>query len=477
MKKSSVLFVILSIVGQSWAYDFNSNGVFYNIISGVSPYKAEVTVGLGSSNNYSGNVVVPSSVTHNSINYTVTAIGTYAFNSCPDLISVTLPNTVTSIKSWAFMSCYNLANLTIPASVDTIGDGVFWGCQSFTSVNIPASVRKIGYYQFMGCKNLTQFTVDAANPYFSSVNGVLHNKRQTILVAYPPGKTENTYTVISTVDTIANSSFGSCDYLTSMTIPSTVLYVEGHTFIMCNNLSTVYFPASVAYFNNNPFYDCKSMTAVNIDPANPVIESVDGIVFKKGLETIIYYPPSKAGSSYTIPSTVKYVRSSAFMNCLNLNSISIPASVQTIRSGMLEGCANLTTINAYNPTPVDLTATTGDESKGVFKGVDTLHCVLHVPVGSRSLYANAFQWKGFTNIVEGFSSEIPSENTSTLKIIRQNGQLIVSGYTNGTMLTVHNLQGITVYHQKTHETSCAIYLPMHGIYILKAIDKCVKLVY
>lgn len=375
------------------------------------------------------------------------------------------------------MSCHSLANLTIPALVDTIGDGVFWGCQSFTSVNIPASVSKIGLYLFFGCKNLTQITTDAANPYFSSVNGVLHNKRQNILVAYPPGKTGNTYSLISTVDTIATSSFGNCDYLTSMTIPSTVLYVEGHTFIMCNNLSTVYIPASVAYFLNNPFYDCKSMTAVNIDPANQVIESVDGIVFKKGLETIIYYPPSKAGSSYTIPSTVTYVRSSAFMNSLNLNTISIPASVQTIRSGMLEGCANLTTINVYRPTPVDLSPSSPEGSAGVFKGVDTLHCVLHVPVGSGVLYANAFQWKGFTNIVEGFFSEIPSESASILKIIRQNGQLLVSGFTKETLLTVYNLQGTTVNQLKTNETSCVIQLPINGIYILEAGGKFVKLLY
>jgi hypothetical protein len=214
------------------------------------------------------------------------------------------------------------------------------------------------------------------------------------------------------------------------------------------------------------------MTSVTIDPANLYNQSVDGVIFKKEagrpLETIIYYPPAKPGSSYVIPNTVTYVRSSAFMNCLNLTSITIPASVQTIRSGMLQGCKNLTTINAYAVTPVDLTSTiSGENSDKVFDGVDTLHCVLHVPVGSRTLYANSFQWKGFSNIVEGFTAGFTTTKASNLRITTFDGQIQVSGYSPNALITVYSTRGTILYQERATNTTTTINLNCQGVFLIK----------
>ena len=57
------------------------------------------------SNEYSGNVVIPESVTYNGATYPVTSIGDGAFVHCTGLTSVTMPNSVTSIGSGAFNDC------------------------------------------------------------------------------------------------------------------------------------------------------------------------------------------------------------------------------------------------------------------------------------------------------------------------------------------------------------------------------------
>lgn len=57
------------------------------------------------SNEYSGNVVIPESVTWNGKTYSVTSIGNEAFRYCSGLTSVTIPNSVTSIGSNAFSGC------------------------------------------------------------------------------------------------------------------------------------------------------------------------------------------------------------------------------------------------------------------------------------------------------------------------------------------------------------------------------------
>ena len=57
------------------------------------------------SDEYSGNVVIPESVTYNGNTYSVTAIGNNAFNGCSDLTSVTIPNSVTIFGAQAFSYC------------------------------------------------------------------------------------------------------------------------------------------------------------------------------------------------------------------------------------------------------------------------------------------------------------------------------------------------------------------------------------
>ena len=467
MKKLFLLLLILCIAVSTKAYDFKAGSIFYSIVSSTAPYTVAVTFETSSYRSYSGAVVIPSTVSNNSITYTVTTIGTLAFTASNGLSSVSIPSTVTTIQDWAFISCPNLTDVNIPGSVTTIGDGIFWGCAMLSSISIPASVKKIGLYLAYGCWGLTQINADAANTNFSSVSGLLYNKDKTTLVAYPPGKPDLSYTIASTVDTIGNSAFGYCKNLTSITIPSSVVYITGHAFLECTGLTSVYIPSSVTYFDNNPFYDCAAMTAVNVDPANQYMKSVDGVLFNKALTTIIYYPPGHTGSSYVIPSTVTYVRSSVFLNCLGLTSVTIPASVTTIRSGLFSGCSNMNTINAYSPTPVDLTSVTVDESRNVFLGVDTTTCVLHVPVGSKNLYAAAFQWKGFSHIVEGFTSGLASTTVTNLKASGQNGQIQVSGVVIGETIRVYTLQGVELYKQKATTTTTTIDIALHGIYIVE----------
>jgi len=415
MKKLILLFAALCITVSIWAYDFTVDGIYYDITSSSSPYTAAVTVATDNANSYSGDVTIPSSVTSSSISYSVTSIGTYAFALSTGLTSV-----------------------TFPTSVNSIGDGVFWGCTSIATISIPASVKKIGNYVFFGCLALTQIDADAANTNFSSVDGVLYNKDKSTLLVYPAGKPDVSYTIASTVDTIGSCAFGYCKNLTSITIPTSVVYITHAAFMQCNGLTTMFIPASVTYLNNNPFYDCAGMTTVTVDPANQDNESVDGVLFSKGLTTIMYYPPAHSGSNYVIPSTVDYVREGVFMNCTGLTSVTIPSSVTTIRSRMFSGCTGMTSINAYSPAPIDLVTANhpGHTSDAVFQGVDTTTCVLHVPVGSKSLYASAFQWKGFTNIVEDLTSGVSTAHweqtncphTSRVTCLATSGTNVFAGF-------------------------------------------------
>ena len=54
---------------------------------------------------YTGDIVIPSTITDNGVVCNVTSIGYQAFSNCSGLTSVTIPNGVTSIGEYAFSGC------------------------------------------------------------------------------------------------------------------------------------------------------------------------------------------------------------------------------------------------------------------------------------------------------------------------------------------------------------------------------------
>jgi hypothetical protein len=97
----------------------------------------------------------------------VTVIGAYAFQCCPSLRSVILPNTVTTIGARAFSGTIvsgkpqtALTEIRIPNSVTSIGENAFF--HSFlTEVTIPSSVVSVGAYAFAQCLLLKTATVQS----------------------------------------------------------------------------------------------------------------------------------------------------------------------------------------------------------------------------------------------------------------------------------------------------------------------------
>ena len=127
MKKLIVFLfsLILSVVfsTSALAYDVKIDGICYNLNS--EGKTAEVTYG---EENYSGEVVIPSSITVEGQEYPVASIGEWAFYGCSGLTSVTIPNSVTSIGDCAFRDCSGLTSVDIPNSVTSIGDCAFKNC-------------------------------------------------------------------------------------------------------------------------------------------------------------------------------------------------------------------------------------------------------------------------------------------------------------------------------------------------------------
>jgi hypothetical protein len=185
-----------------------------------------------------GNVTIPTNIN----GFLVTGIGDWAFYQYGWLLtSITIPNTVTSIGDYAFSGCTSLTNVTLPKTVISIGDGAFSSCWSLISITIPNSVTSIGDQTFGLCTSLTNIDVDTNNSFFSSMDGVLFDKRQTTLIKYPLGDNAGTYTIPNSVTSIRDGAFWGCSSLTSVTIGSGVTNIELSAFSQCLSLTSLYF--------------------------------------------------------------------------------------------------------------------------------------------------------------------------------------------------------------------------------------------
>ena len=175
-----------------------------------------------------------------------------------------IPAGVKTIGSDAFMDNFHLMNITIPTSVTTIEMQAFLGSRAMTSITIPESVASIGDRAFASCFQLTGIYVAPENQMYSDVNGVLFNKNQSELISYAIGKTENSYTIPSSVTSIARAAFENCCNITSITIPSTVTSIGEEAFEFCSNLSSITIPEGIFSIEDGTFYGCTNLTNISI---------------------------------------------------------------------------------------------------------------------------------------------------------------------------------------------------------------------
>ena len=257
--------------------------------------------------------------------------------------SYTVPYGVTEIGGAAFRNCTSLTSILIPDSVEYIGRSAFEGCTSLASISIPDSVEGIGHSVFYSCTSLAEIDVDGSNLYYSSADGVLFNKAGDMLICHPAAKV-GSYTVPGSVECISNGAFYGCTSLTSVSIPDSVEYIGNYSFEGCTSLTSISIPASVTEIGNGAFPGCTSLTDIDVDVSNPEYSSIDGVLFDKAGNILIWCPTGITGS-YTVPDTVTVIRSNAFFGCTSLTRVSVPASVTAIDAFAFRSCTSLTGID------------------------------------------------------------------------------------------------------------------------------------
>ena len=131
IKKALWSLCLISSIGLS-AQTFNLDGIAYEVNSAT-----EHTVSVvKNSEGYTGSVVIPATVSHEGVAYTVTAIDYEAFYGCSKLKAVTLPVGLKQIGADAFRDCVGLSEIEIPKSVEMIGGHAFSCCENLQTITL-----------------------------------------------------------------------------------------------------------------------------------------------------------------------------------------------------------------------------------------------------------------------------------------------------------------------------------------------------
>ena len=222
---------------------------------------------------YSGNIIIPSEITYNENQYTVSIIGEKAFESCNKLVSIVIPSSIKTFENQAFLSTFSIkevhydslealldisflgqvstpvtdkystkvffgddevTNVVIPEGVERIGNQTFENWSALTSVQLPSSLRSIGNYAFAGCMLLSNINIP------------------------------------SNVDHIGTYAFSWCKQISNITIPEKITTIEDGTFLACVSLEEIEIPYYVTSIGYNSFCD----------------SGVSSVILPKSIETL-----------------------------------------------------------------------------------------------------------------------------------------------------------------------------------------------
>ena len=380
MKKIFLLlwFVLLGL-SKVQAYQFEKNGIYYDIVNG------KAVVVSGGSVMYSGDVVIPETVEFGSQHYVVDSIGEWAFNACSGLMSVKLPEKLRVIGRLAFVDCYGLTSISFPASLKVIGDGAFQNCDGLTSLSFPEGMTQIGDGAFQRCGRLetlffpsTMKSIDWGvfcesheNEYGGGectcdsirrieIKGIAtwfnsnrfternHHVAAPYADLYVNGDLLTDIVLPDTMARIRPALFYGCKKLHSVVFPNNLKVIDDCAFENCTGIENLELPQGLDSIKSSAFSRCKGVKYVNLPQELKYIgmmafgscTELISVSFPNKLENIAYgaFESCKSLQSVVLPEGLKSIESCAFQNCISLTSVKLPSTLRFIGDCAFNQC-------------------------------------------------------------------------------------------------------------------------------------------
>ena len=297
----------------------------------------------------------------------VTEISTNAFTDT-QLTSLWIPASVRTIDDYVF-SGQPLTQVTFqdddahPSQLETIGDRAFArtaiehitlprsltmaGLETFSdmaklrSVHVGPNVVARGLFAaFARTPLLESIEVDATNPNYQSLDGVLYTKGLTHLATYPEAKNAGgAYAVAEGTSTIDEGAFSSAQ-ITSLTLPSSLRSVSKGAFVG-SQVTSLTLPDGFESMDDMAFWYMPKLERVDLGGATALPDSA--FRYDKALAEVNFRPDlnrltdvgdyafdTTALTSVTLPDSVVSIGKGAFADNAALTSVHLGSGVASI---------------------------------------------------------------------------------------------------------------------------------------------------
>ncbi len=270
--------------------DQDVNGNSYTVVDGILySLKDKRAVASASGSSFASDFTFPVTIKYKDVNYSVTAVGASAFANS------------------------KIKGVTVHSGIADVGNQAFYNCTSLTRVQLSDAATEYGQNVFGGSNNIQSITAPAA--LFSQFS-----------------KSNLVEAVISSGESIANSTFSGCTKLTDVSVPITIEKIGDRAFYNCSSLEKIVLSDGITEMGAEVFARCAKLALITLP---------------EGLTTIgnSMFDGCRALTEVDLPSSITAIGNSAFYNCSALVGVSIPSGVTAIGNSLFNGCSSLESVS------------------------------------------------------------------------------------------------------------------------------------
>lgn len=224
---------------------------------------------------------------------------------------VVVPEGIKAIGPCAFWDNQSIEEVVLPNSLISLGGDTFYNCKNLKKIVIPSKVEEIANNPFAGCPLLS---LENHSKNFKLIDGVLFDKKKTLLIYYSISKKNDKYK-----------------------IPHGVSVIGKHSFFLADNLREVIIPSSVRKLENNPFSGCNKLEVIN---KSSYINIINKVIYNRFKSTVLGCINSIEADELVL-EPVKSIGRNSFWNCKGIKKIVLPSTLKQIGYNPFVGCSNI----------------------------------------------------------------------------------------------------------------------------------------